>query len=1038
MADGSLIFDTGIDTSGIEQDTPKMKGALDTMAGVLTASLITAVSSTVANAAQAALKGAFNAGAGFETSMSNVAALSGAAGDALDELSEKAKALGSSTKFSASQAADAFGYMALAGWDTEQMLDGIDGVMQLAAASGMDLAKASDVVTDYMSAFNMEASKSSYFADMMAYAQANANLTVDNLAEAYRNCAANMNAAGQSVETTTSMLAMMANQGAKGSQAGTKLTAMMRDLTNKMEDGAVSINGASIAITDAQGNFRDMAKVLPEIDGALEGLGTAERTAALGAVFTADSLAGVNLLLNAGTENISAFADELRAFEGAASDMADTMNDNLTGRITEMNSALEGLGIAAFDKFSGPTKDAVTEITDVINKLKESVDGDLSEPLETLAEKLGDLAVKGAEFAADEGLPKLIDASTWFVDHIDEIGETALRVGELAIAYKGFKGVADVAGIIQGIGTAMTRAGVAAEGAAVGTAALGTAMSALPLVAVGAGLTVCALALKDYIDNAAEMIGYEGELKEALNDTNKEIVERYDLLSQLNETDPGQALANAKQQYDEDAAKIEWNNHKIEGLKIQRQHLLEMMAKEGQISKTGIDIPFELDKIDQQIAGYEEQNQRLGLAVTTEKKIIEQHSGNIDEYTDDGQRMSDAVDAHRMAAQEYAETNRDMSKAIGSSAEMIEKLKNDKITSVAMAQEEIDKALSEKWKELTHNRNVGLIASDEALYKERLSLLAEYGDESRREHWSYYEQVYAYEQDRIEDDKKATEQAIEISKQETAQKKQWLDRQTANVAKALDEQEQKQLKSLEKIESYYKGKYDELAEMQDGYRQKLLSLDTVFEVRTEKDKDGNETKVFEVKDIAAQIEQMKRYHEDIKQLKADGASQGLIDELNSMSGDDAAAMAAYIAGLSETERKEINALYDEKQALAEEMAQELYSDDLKGLQDEYAKVLDEMALTAEDAGYIAGRSFSEGFADGFTLSDMLKISAVDMTHGYQPVSSTVTDMAGAYYNKDTRENITVNVEGGNIVMNGDKIGRYTFDYSISRNREGGN
>ena len=200
-------------------------------------------------------KNAIETGMNFESSMSNVAALSGATGDELDSLEKTARQYGATTQFSASQAADALGYMALAGWDAEQSTDALGGVLDLAAASGMDLASASDMVTDYLSAFGLQASDSAKFADEMAYAQSNSNTTTEQLGEAVKNCAANMNASGQSVETTTSALAMLANQGLKGSEAGTALTAIMRDMTAKMKDGAVLLNVGRGMIVDSDALF---------------------------------------------------------------------------------------------------------------------------------------------------------------------------------------------------------------------------------------------------------------------------------------------------------------------------------------------------------------------------------------------------------------------------------------------------------------------------------------------------------------------------------------------------------------------------------------------------------------------------------------------------------------------------------------------------------------------------------------------------------------------------------------------------------------
>lgn len=368
---------TGGEAGGAETEISQLASELDNAekkshafavaAGTLAANAIEFLGSKAKDAA----KYVIDVGSKFESSMSNVAAISGASQKDLDRMSKKAKELGSSTKFSASEAADAFGYMALAGWDTQAMLNGIDGVMQLAAASGMDLAESSDMVTDYLSAFGMEAKDSAYFADLLAAAQTKSNTTAAQLGEAYKNCAANLNAAGQDVETVTALLEAMANQGLKGSEAGTALNAIMRDITSGMEDGAIAIGETNIAVMDSQGNFRDLTDILTDVEVATNGMGDAERAAALQTTFTSDSTKGLNLILNEGVGACAEYEEALRNSGGTAQATADIMQSNLFGKITEMDSALEGLGIATFEYISGPAQGIVEGITGAIATLTE-------------------------------------------------------------------------------------------------------------------------------------------------------------------------------------------------------------------------------------------------------------------------------------------------------------------------------------------------------------------------------------------------------------------------------------------------------------------------------------------------------------------------------------------------------------------------------------------------------------------------------------------------------------------------------------------
>ncbi len=361
-ADGSLNWQ-GVKDG--ESAAKKSGDGFTVLKGIL-ANLATAGIAVAAGAVKDFCSEVVEIGQTFETSMSKVSALSGATGDDLATLEAKARELGASTTFSASQAADALGYMALAGWDTEQMLAGVGSVLTLAQAGEMELAAASDLVTDYLSAFNMEASETARMVDVLAYAQANANTTVEGLGMAFKNCAANANAAGMDVETTSAAISMMANQGLKGSEAGTALNAVLRDMTAKMEDGAIAIGEQSVAVMDAEGNYRDFTDILADVQEATNGMGDAEKAAALQSTFTADSIKGLNLLLNAGADEMVGFRDELYGCAGAAEETAATMTDNLGGDLAAMNSAFEELSLKIYDGLQEPLRSAVQFITGTV------------------------------------------------------------------------------------------------------------------------------------------------------------------------------------------------------------------------------------------------------------------------------------------------------------------------------------------------------------------------------------------------------------------------------------------------------------------------------------------------------------------------------------------------------------------------------------------------------------------------------------------------------------------------------------------------
>lgn len=440
---------TSIDEFGKEvkdatQSTDEMNISLGSMIKNKLVDLGADVLQDLGRAAIDAAKKVIEVGSQFEASMSKVQSLSGASNTEMKAMSDKAKALGSSTKFSASQVADAFGYMALAGYSASDSISAIDGVVNLAAASEMDLAQASDMVTDYLSAFGLEASDAGKLVDELAFAQANSNTTTEQLGEAYANCAANAHANGQSVEDVTAILEGFANQGLKGSRAGTALNSMMSDMVKNMKDGKIQIGDTAVAVTDAQGNFRDMTDILSDVEAATAGMSEQQRAEALQAVFQRKSLQAVNTALSEGMDNIKSYKKDLEDCDGAADGMAKTMQDNLAGKVTEFNSAVEGLGIQLFEYFSGPLTGAVeiatgiiSGITDLITPQKTEMESFISDT-ESMNKQVA-ASIKAAQDTAAEGAAKAAEISAVgeqlgnILASCDEYNQITLEDGTTAI-----------------------------------------------------------------------------------------------------------------------------------------------------------------------------------------------------------------------------------------------------------------------------------------------------------------------------------------------------------------------------------------------------------------------------------------------------------------------------------------------------------------------------------------------------------------------------------------------------------------------------
>jgi TP901 family phage tail tape measure protein len=307
--------------------------------------------------------------ADFDAGMSQVAAISGATGDDLEALRDKAREMGSKTKFSASEAASAMEYMAMAGWKTGDMLGGIEGIMNLAAASGEDLATTSDIVTDALTAFGLSAEDSGHFADILAAASSNANTNVSMMGETFKYCAPIAGALGFSAEDTAEAIGLMANAGIKSTQAGTALRTIMNNLTGEVKISGKAIGDVTIATTNADGSMRDLSDILADCRTAFSGLSESEKAQAAETLVGKNAMSGFLALMNAAPEDIDKLSNAIDNCDGIAESMAATMQDNLAGQLTILKSQLEELAISFGEILMPAIRSIVSHIQGFIDKL---------------------------------------------------------------------------------------------------------------------------------------------------------------------------------------------------------------------------------------------------------------------------------------------------------------------------------------------------------------------------------------------------------------------------------------------------------------------------------------------------------------------------------------------------------------------------------------------------------------------------------------------------------------------------------------------
>lgn len=373
-------FNSAIDMAG-EQLSGFASGGVADALGSIGAAAETAgraltmhITGKLLDVGQAALQVGMN----FDASMSNVYGLMSSLNLSqaqMDALRDTAREMGATTKFSASEAADAMGYMALAGWDDAQVIAGIPGVLNLAAAANMDLAKASDIVTDTMTPFGMAAERAGEAADVFAYAQANSNTTVEGLGEAMKYAAPTADAFGMTLQDTAAAMGVLANAGIKGSQGGTTLNAMLRDMKNNAKNGAIAIGKTKVALTNADGSYRSYAAIIRDIDKATSSMTASQRDAALGAIFGDESLKGILATLKQGPDALDAMTEGMYACGGAAADMAATMGDNLKGDLAILESGAQDMAIALSDWLMPAARGVVQGVTDLIGKFNALDDG---------------------------------------------------------------------------------------------------------------------------------------------------------------------------------------------------------------------------------------------------------------------------------------------------------------------------------------------------------------------------------------------------------------------------------------------------------------------------------------------------------------------------------------------------------------------------------------------------------------------------------------------------------------------------------------
>lgn len=406
--DGSLKFDTKIDSSGFSSGIGKI-GSIATKGLAVLGGAVSACTGVVVKL-----------GMDFESQMSKVQAISGATGDEIQLLTDKAKEMGAKTKFSATESAQALEYMAMAGWKTDDMLGGLEGIMNLAAASGEDLASTSDIVTDALTAFGMSASDSSHFADVLAVASSNANTNVGMMGETFKYVAPVAGALGFSAEDTALAIGLMANSGIKAGQAGTSLRAILSRMAKPTKEVQGAMDALNIFMTNSDGSMKSLNEIMGDLRNGFAGLSEAEQAEMASALGGQEAMSGLLAIVNASDSDFEKLESAIYSCDGAAAQMADTMNDNLKGRLTTLKSSLEGLGLELYESIEKPLTGLAEVGINEINKLTEAVKSEGVSGLITAGSEI----VAGLVSSIEDNAPNLISAgATILSNFVSGIGE---------------------------------------------------------------------------------------------------------------------------------------------------------------------------------------------------------------------------------------------------------------------------------------------------------------------------------------------------------------------------------------------------------------------------------------------------------------------------------------------------------------------------------------------------------------------------------------------------------------------------------------
>ncbi len=940
-----------IDAYGKETQEASEKTSIfgDVLKANLTSEVIISGVKKLASGIKEIADSAIETGSYFEVNMYKVAATMGitaeeiAAGSKSYELlADAAKSCGEKTKFSASKAAEALNYLALAGYDAAKSAETLPKVLDLAAAGWLDLAYASDLVTDSMAALGLETNQLDGYIDQMTKTSQKSNTSIAQLGEATLVCAGTVSMAGQSIETMNAELGILANNGIKGAEGGTHLRNVILSLSAPTDTAALAIKKLGLQIYDEQENMRDLNDILTDMNKEMSGMSAAEKTNLISRIFNKTDISAVNALLKGTGREFDSLTAELRDCDGAAADMADTMNNNLKGKVTILKSSLEALGISAYEIFDNEMKEAVDGATEAVGRLQTSIEeGDLGVSLNKMSEALGGF-LESAIDVGEDALPVLIDGLTWLLDNADLVTAGVAGIVTANVSMN------TVVPAIQAVSTAWTAYKEKTEAVTVSQWLLNAAQEANPagiLLTAIVGLTA---AVGAYIlinkDNLSVMDETTKKTKEMVEDVN--------------------AL----------------NDAYADGIADRQQSRDEMEMEASQAKK----LADELQELAEKTNRTHEEDVRMKMIVEQLNQIVPDLNLAINEQTGELNMSTDAINL-----------NIDAMMALGRAEAAREDL-----SKITKEQWEAEKKLAEL-REQEQEQRAALTEAEKAYNAEaqdqyaRMMLMQgvtmDQTNELMRLESAMYSSKEAYEniQTTIAD----TEATIESLGTEYASTMEYIYEQESMAKESVEELGDAAVGTAEDFREMQEGVTASAAEMATGVTSAYADMGTgvteafqemyesVFEsIEKQTDlftkfKGEAELSTQELlENMQSQVEGVTNWADNLEELAKRGIDQGLLKHLADM-GPAGAGYAATFASMTDAELQKANEMWGQSLVMRDETASRIaasYEAAGKGSADGYSDGIEkQMGMVERTSGEMADRSLkglneklgSDGFSD---------------------------------------------------------------------------